>query len=79
LILIIEDDPAFGQIVSDLAVEMGFRAQVAQTAAEALAAARTELPHAIVLDIGLPDQSGQSVLDVLKHDIRTRHIPIHVV
>ncbi|WP_319017474.1 ATP-binding protein, partial [Pseudomonas sp. K5] len=37
LILIIEDDPAFGQIVSDLAVEMGFRAQVAQTAAEALA------------------------------------------
>ncbi|MDQ1110484.1 signal transduction histidine kinase/DNA-binding response OmpR family regulator [Stenotrophomonas rhizophila] len=79
LILIIEDDPAFGQIVSDLAVEMGFRAQVAQTAAEALAAARTELPHAIVLDIGLPDQSGLSVLDVLKHDIRTRHIPIHVV
>ena len=79
LILIIEDDPAFGQIVSDLAVEMGFRAQVARTAAEALAAARTELPHAIVLDIGLPDQSGLSVLDVLKHDIRTRHIPIHVV
>jgi len=79
LILIIEDDPAFGQIVSDLALEMGFRAQVAQTAAEALAAARTELPHAIVLDIGLPDQSGLSVLDVLKHDIRTRHIPIHVV
>ncbi|WP_315388368.1 response regulator [uncultured Stenotrophomonas sp.] len=79
LILIIEDDLAFGEIVSDLAHEMGFRAQLARTASEALAAARTELPHAIVLDIGLPDQSGLSVLDVLKHDMRTRHIPIHVV
>jgi len=79
LILIVEDDLAFGQIVSDLAIEMGFRAQVAQTAGEALAAARAELPHAIVLDVGLPDQSGLSVLDVLKHDMRTRHIPIHVV
>ncbi len=79
LILIIEDDVAFGEIVSDLAHEMGFRAKVAQTAGEALAAARAEPPHAIVLDIGLPDQSGLSVLDVLKHDMRTRHIPIHVV
>jgi signal transduction histidine kinase/CheY-like chemotaxis protein/CHASE3 domain sensor protein len=79
LILIIEDDIAFGEIVSDLAQEMGFRAQVARTASDALAAARAELPHAIVLDIGLPDQSGLSVLDVLKHDMRTRHIPIHVV
>jgi len=79
LILIIEDDVAFGQIVSDLAEEMGFRAKVAHTASEALTAARAELPHAIVLDVGLPDQSGLSVLDVLKHDMRTRHIPIHVV
>ncbi|MGH8043959.1 MAG: response regulator, partial [Stenotrophomonas sp.] len=79
LILIVEDDIAFGQIVSDLATEMGFRARVAHTASEALAAARSELPHAIVLDVGLPDQSGLSVLDVLKHDMRTRHIPIHVV
>lgn len=79
LILIVEDDVAFGEIVSDLAREMGFRAHVAQTASEALAAAKGELPHAIVLDVGLPDQSGLSVLDILKHDMRTRHIPIHVV
>ena len=79
LILVIEDDVAFGEIVSDLAQEMGFRTRVAHTAGDALAVARTELPHAIVLDIGLPDQSGLSVLDVLKHDMRTRHIPIHVV
>lgn len=79
LILIIEDDRAFADILAGLATEMGFRALVAHTAAEALAAARDQLPHAIVLDVGLPDQSGLSVLDILKHDIRTRHIPIHVI
>ncbi|KAF1007263.1 MAG: Autoinducer 2 sensor kinase/phosphatase LuxQ [Luteibacter sp.] len=79
LILVIEDDRTFAEIVSNLAVEMGFRTVTVSTGAEALAAAREHLPHAIVLDIGLPDQSGLSVLDILKHDVRTRHIPIHVV
>ena len=79
LILVIEDDVAFAGIVSQLAEEMGFRSLVTSTASEALAVAREQMPHAIVLDVGLPDQSGLSVLDILKHDVRTRHIPIHVV
>jgi len=41
-------------------------------------AARQYLPQAILLDVGLPDHSGLSVLDRLKRDVRTRHIPIHV-
>ncbi|HEY4585717.1 MAG TPA: response regulator, partial [Brevundimonas sp.] len=36
-------------------------------------------PSAVVLDVGLPDQSGLTVLDELKRDDDTRHIPIHVV
>ncbi|HEX2899498.1 MAG TPA: response regulator, partial [Bacteroidia bacterium] len=36
-------------------------------------------PSAIVLDVGLPDQSGLSVLDALKHDPETRHVPVHVI
>ncbi|OYW79359.1 MAG: histidine kinase, partial [Asticcacaulis sp. 32-58-5] len=36
-------------------------------------------PQAVVLDVGLPDHSGLSVLDRLKRDPRTRHIPVHVV
>ena len=32
-----------------------------------------------MLDVGLPDQSGLSVLDRLKRDVQTRHIPIHIV
>ena len=42
-------------------------------------AAQRYLPQAIVLDVGLPDHSGLSVLDRLKRNIQTRHIPIHVV
>ncbi|UPG88215.1 response regulator [Luteibacter aegosomaticola] len=79
LILVIEDDAAFAEIVGSQARQMGFRTIHASTAGEALVMAREQLPQAIVLDIGLPDQSGLHVLDILKHDVRTRHIPIHVV
>ena len=57
---------------------MGFHL-VAGTAEEALTLATQFRPSAIILDVGLPDQSGLSVLDRLKRDVRTRHIPIHVV
>ena len=52
---------------------------VAGSAEEALRLAREMRPHAIVLDVGLPDQSGLAVLDQLKRDVQTRHIPVHVV
>jgi signal transduction histidine kinase/DNA-binding response OmpR family regulator len=79
VLLVIEDDESFAQILRDLAREMQFRCLVATTAREALGLAKQFVPHAIVLDVGLPDQSGLSVLDLLKRDIRTRHIPIHMV
>jgi CheY-like chemotaxis protein/CHASE3 domain sensor protein len=79
VLLVIEDDDSFSSILRDLAREMGFRTLVAGTAQEALDLARQFMPSAIVLDVGLPDQSGLSVLDRLKRDVRTRHIPIHIV
>lgn len=78
-LLVIEDDHSFAAIVRDLSRELGFRVLVADTAEEALALAKQQLPSAIVLDVGLPDQSGLSVLDRLKRDVKTRHIPIHMV
>ncbi len=79
LLLVIEDDDTFAAIVRDLAREAGFQCLVAGTAQEALELARTYKPSAVVLDLGLPDQSGLTVLDRLKRDDATRHIPIHVV
>jgi signal transduction histidine kinase/CheY-like chemotaxis protein/CHASE3 domain sensor protein len=79
VLLVIEDDDSFAAILRDLSRELGFRSLVAGTAEEALALATEFMPNAIVLDVGLPDESGLSVLDRLKRDVRTRHIPIHVV
>jgi CheY-like chemotaxis protein/signal transduction histidine kinase len=78
-ILIIEDDEAFARILFDLAHEMGFSGLVSPTADEGLRLAREFLPEAIVLDVRLPDHSGLIVLDQLKQDPRTRHIPVHVI
>jgi len=79
VLLVIEDDDSFARILRDLAREMGFQSLVASTAEEALTLARDYVPNAVILDVGLPDQSGLSVLDRLKRDVKTRHIPIHVV
>ncbi len=79
VLLVIEDDPAFAGILCDLSREMGFQCIIAGTAEEAIELAREYRPNAIVLDIGLPDQSGLTVLDRLKHQEETRHIPVHVV
>ncbi|MBS7813005.1 response regulator [Roseococcus sp. XZZS9] len=79
VILVVEDDPAFARILYDLAHELGFQCIAASTADEGVEAAKEFLPQAIILDMGLPDHTGLSVLDRVKRDIRTRHIPVHVV
>ncbi|WP_235079928.1 response regulator [Asticcacaulis sp. AC402] len=78
-ILVVEDDPSFARILYDLAHDLDFLCLVAHTAEDAMATAQQYTPSAIVLDVGLPDHSGLSVLDRLKRDVRTRHIPVHVV
>jgi signal transduction histidine kinase/DNA-binding response OmpR family regulator/CHASE3 domain sensor protein len=78
-ILVVEDDLPFAKILVDLAHELDFKALVAHTAEQGLAMAARYRPNAIVLDVGLPDRSGLSVLDALKHDPALRHIPVHVM
>jgi signal transduction histidine kinase/CheY-like chemotaxis protein/CHASE3 domain sensor protein len=79
VLLVIEDDQSFAGILRDLSREMNFECIVAGSATEALALAKEFNPSAVVLDVGLPDHSGLWVLDQLKRDTRTRHIPVHVV
>jgi CheY-like chemotaxis protein len=79
LILAVEDDLAFAAILRDLIREQGFQCVLAHTAGEGLAAAAHYLPSAILLDMHLPDHSGMAVLDQLKRNSQTRHIPVHIV
>jgi CheY-like chemotaxis protein/CHASE3 domain sensor protein len=79
VILVVEDDAPFAGILYDLAHEQGFKCLVAANAEDALVVTRQYMPSAVVLDVGLPDHSGLSVLDQIKRDPKTRHIPVHVV
>jgi len=79
LVLVIEDDPRFAAILRDLAREMNFLCVVTHTANDGLAAAALYHPRAILLDVNLPDHSGLGVLDQLKHNTHTRHIPVHIL
>ncbi|WP_017874992.1 HAMP domain-containing protein [Janthinobacterium sp. CG3] len=78
-VLIVEDDERFAKIVLDYAREKSFKGIVTHRGDSALSLARDYLPSAILLDLDLPDIDGFTVLDRLKRDPNTRHIPVHVM
>jgi HAMP domain-containing protein/CheY-like chemotaxis protein/signal transduction histidine kinase len=79
VLLIIEDDDTFARTLLGLAREHGFRGVVALTGGRGLELARQLRPDAITLDLNLPDMDGWVLLDQLKHDAGTRHIPVHII
>lgn len=78
-LLIIEDDVNFARILLDLARQQGFKGLVTTRGNVGLEMAQQFKPTAIMLDIRLPMLDGWMVLDRLKHDPETRHIPVHTM
>jgi HAMP domain-containing protein/CheY-like chemotaxis protein/signal transduction histidine kinase len=79
VLLIVEDDPHYARVLCDLSRDKGFKVLVALRGAEALALAREFKPTAISLDVFLPDMLGWTVLNHLKQDPATRHIPVQML
>ena len=79
VLLIVEDDPHYARVLLDLSRDKGFKVLVAMTGAEALELAREFSPSAISLDVFLPDMLGWTVLNHLKQDPATRHIPVQML
>jgi signal transduction histidine kinase/CheY-like chemotaxis protein len=79
VLLVIEDDPLFARVLYDLAHELGFDCLLATTADEGMELAQEFRLAAVVLDVKLPDHSGLTVLDRLKHNPLTRHVPVQVI
>jgi HAMP domain-containing protein/signal transduction histidine kinase/CheY-like chemotaxis protein len=79
VLLIIEDDPHYARVLVGLARDKGFKAISATRGHAAIALARQFLPTAITLDIFLPDMLGWTVLNNLKLDPATRHIPVQII
>jgi CheY-like chemotaxis protein/signal transduction histidine kinase/HAMP domain-containing protein len=79
VLLIIEDDVNFAKIMLEMAHDKAFKALIATRGESGLELARRFVPDAITLDIALPDTEGWTVLDRLKHEKVTRHIPVHII
>ncbi len=78
-VLVIEDEPQFAGILRDLAHELKYSCLIAQNADHGFDTALQFRPDAILLDMRLPDHSGLTVLERLKENPITRHIPVHIV
>jgi CheY-like chemotaxis protein len=79
VLLIVEDDPHYARILLGIARGQGFKGVVAQRGQQALSLAHEYLPTAITLDVFLPDMLGWTVLNHLKLDSTTRHIPVQML
>jgi len=79
ILLIVEDDPHYARVLRDLSRDMGFKVLVATGGTQALALAREFRPTAVSLDVFLPDMLGWTVLNHLKQDPATRHIPVQML
>ena len=79
VLLIVDDDPHYARVLLGLARDKGFKGIVAQRGDAGLQLAREFLPTAITLDVFLPDMLGWTVLNNLKLDPSTRHIPVQML
>ncbi len=79
VMMIVEDDINFARFLLDLARDSGFKVLMTTRGANALCMASEHKPDVITLDLRLPDIEGWKVLDRLKDDPNTRHIPVQII
>ena len=79
ILLVVEDDPHYARVLMELARDKGFKVLVASRGADALNLAQQFQPSAVSLDVFLPDMLGWTVLNQLKQNPLTRHIPVQVI
>ena len=77
-ILVIDDDEAISQLLSNLLVEHGFRVVRAQNGRRGVRLAGVCLPDAVVLDLRMPETDGFKVLESLRGNARTSGLPVIV-
>jgi len=78
-ILIVEDDTSFAKALLDFSRSKGYKGIVTVRGDEAVELAKKHQPIGILLDVQLPVKSGWEVMEDLKNDPKTRHIPVHIM
>ncbi|MBF0574013.1 MAG: response regulator, partial [Desulfamplus sp.] len=77
--LIIEDDPEFAKILSNFFNKHGYSTVVVSNGEDGIKYVIDQKPTAIILDISLPGIDGWAVMNELKTNPDTRHIPVHIM
>ncbi len=79
LILVVDDDPALNEFLSQVLEDEGYRIISANNGEEALAIAEKELPGLITMDLKMPRMDGAEAIKKLRENPRTAHIPVVVI
>jgi signal transduction histidine kinase/CheY-like chemotaxis protein len=79
ILLVVDNDRAFASYLLEAAHGHGFKVLVTSRGGAAIALARQFHPSAMILDIKLSDIEGWRVLQSIKNDLSTRHIPVQIV
>jgi HAMP domain-containing protein/signal transduction histidine kinase/CheY-like chemotaxis protein len=79
VVLIVDNDRGFADFALEIARKAGFKGLVTPSGVAAISHAQQFQPHAMLLDISLPDIDGWRVLQRIKRDLSLRHIPVYVV
>ncbi len=75
-VLVVEDKASLTQMLQFLFLSKGLNVQIAFNGKEALEKAGSILPSLILMDIMMPEMDGFEVLEELKKDPATSHIPV---
>ncbi len=78
-VLVVDDSPTIRAVLAKMLIQDGYSVLRAEDGEKALELARAERPALIFLDIVLPGTNGFMVLRALRHDERTRDIPIVMI
>jgi signal transduction histidine kinase/DNA-binding response OmpR family regulator len=79
VILVIDDDPLFANILLDMNRGSGYKTLIATTGAQGIALAQQFHPSAILLDLGLPDCDGVDLLAVIKSHAELATTPVYII
>ena len=79
LVVIVEDDQNFADILKDYAREHGYEPLMLHEGTNAPEYIKEKMPDAVILDIMLPGKDGWQILKELKADEATKDIPVHLM
>lgn len=79
VILIVEDDTGFAKTLLNFTRKRNYKGIVAVRGDVGIELANHYKPLAILLDIQLPVKDGWQVMEELKSNPKTKHIPVHIM